>query len=74
MTWDTLYSMVDDSILEYLHIKETHYGEIQPEPGREAELTKRESEAKKRKQYFEKNFEMVTLDGGSWQIEVPRRK
>ena len=23
---------------------------------------------------FKKNFEMVTLDGGSWQIEVPRRK
>ena len=74
LTWDTLFFMVDDAILEYLDIKETHYGEIQPEPGREAELTKREAEAKKRKQYFEKNFEMVTLDGGSWQIEVPRRK
>ena len=74
LTWDTLFYMVDDAILEYLDIKETHYGEIQPEPGREAELTKREAEAKKRKQYFEKNFEMVTLDGGSWQIEVPRRK
>ena len=49
--------MVDDAVLDYLGIKETHYGEIQPEPGREAELTKRESEAKKRKQYFEKNFE-----------------
>ena len=74
LTWDALFYMVDDAILEYLDIKETHYGEIQPEPGREAELTKREAEAKKRKQYFEKNFEMVTLDGGSWQIEVPRRK
>ena len=74
LTWDALFCMVDDAVLEYLDIKETHYGEIQPEPGREAELTKRESEAKKRKQYFEKNFEMVTLDGGSWQIEVPRRK
>ena len=74
LTWDTLYSMVDDSILEYLHIKETHYGEIQPEPGREAELTKRESEAKKRKQYFEKNFDLVKLESSAWTIEVPVRK
>jgi len=27
LTWDTLYSMVDDAVLEYLGIKETHYGE-----------------------------------------------
>ena len=74
LTWDTLYSMVDDSILEYLHIKETHYGEIHPEPGREAELTKRESEAKKRKQYFEKNFDLVKLESSAWTIEVPVRK
>ena len=74
LTWDTLYSMIDDSILEYLGIKEDHYGEIQPEPGREAELTKREAEAKKRKQYFEKNFDLVELDGGSWKLQVPVRK
>ena len=74
LTWDTLYSMVDDSILEYLHIKETHYGEIQPEPGREAELTKRESEAKKRKQYFEKNFDLDKLESSASTIEVPVRK
>ena len=74
LTWDTLYSMVDDSILEYLHIKEIHYGEIQPEPGREAELTKREAEAKKRKQYFEKNFDLVKLESSSWTLEVPIRK
>ena len=74
LTWDALFCMVDDAVLEYLDIKETHYGEIQPEPGREAELTKRESEAKKRKQYFEKNFEMIELDGGSWKIQVPMRK
>ena len=74
LTWDTLFQMVDESILEYLDIKETHYGEIQPEPGREAELTKREAEAKKRKQYFEKNFELVDLESSSWTIQVPRRK
>ena len=51
-----------------------HYGEIQPEPGREAYLTKLESEAKKRKAYFEKNFELKVLEGGSWTIDVPVRK
>ena len=74
LTWDTLYSMVDDAVLDYLGIKHNHYGEIQPEPGREAELTKRESEAKKRKQYFEKNFDLVKLESSSWTIEVPVRK
>jgi hypothetical protein len=33
-----------------------------------------EKEKKEREKEFKKNFEMVTLDGGSWQIEVPRRK
>ena len=77
LTWDTLYFMVDSAIYDYMGLKhpdKPHYGEIQPEPGREAELTKRESEAKKRKQYFEKNFEMIELDGGSWKIQVPMRK
>ena len=74
LTWDTLYSMVDDAVLDYLGVKHNHYGEIQPEPGREAELTKREAEAKKRKQYFEKNFELVDLESSSWTIQVPRRK
>ena len=77
LTWDTLYFMVDSAIYDYMGLKhpdKSHYGEIQPEPGREAELTKREAEAKKRKQYFEKNFEMIELDGGSWKIQVPMRK
>ena len=77
LTWDTLYFMVDSAIYDYMGLKhpdKPHYGEIQPEPGREAELTKREAEAKKRKQYFEKNFEMIELDGGSWTIQVPMRK
>ena len=77
LTWDTMYGMIDDLILEYMdqpNPNKAHYGEIQPEPGREKELTQMESEAKKRKAYFEKNFDMITLDGGSWQIEVPMRK
>ena len=74
LTWDTLFQMVDESILEYLDLNETHHGEIQPEPGREAELTKRESEAKKRKQYFEKNFDLAKLESSAWTIEVPVRK
>tara|TARA_B100000686_G_scaffold216430_1_gene223389 strand:- start:112 stop:483 length:372 start_codon:yes stop_codon:yes gene_type:complete len=65
LTWDTLFYMVDDAILEYLDIKETHYGEIQPEPGREALLTQME---KNRKQ-----FEMVDLVAPAWTIKVPRR-
>ena len=74
LTWDTLYSMVDTAILEYLDINENHYGEIQPEPGREKELNRIEKEAEKRKKYFEDNFDLVDLEGGSWTIQVPIRK
>ena len=74
LTWDTLYSMVDTAILEYLDINENHYGEIQPEPGREKELNRIEKEAEKRKKYFEDNFDLVDLEGGSWTIQVPVRK
>ena len=66
LTWDTLYSMVDSAILEYLDINENHYGEIQPEPGREAYL----NEIEKNK----KQFEMVDLVSPAWTIQVPRRK
>ena len=70
LTWDTLYSMVDDAVLEYLGIKETHYGERTIET---IELTM-EKEKKAREKEFKKNFEMVELDGGSWKIDVPIRK
>ena len=76
LTWDTLYGMVDSAILEYLDKPDPnrpHYGEIQPEPGREAYLNQLEKEQKAREKYVKEHFEMVTLDGGSWQIEVPRR-
>ena len=90
MTFDTLFSQVDQAIWDYAEecnidlsdseecqsfgFQIPEYGDTQPKPGREDELTKRESEAKKRKKEFEKNFEMVDLEGGSWTIQVPRRK
>ena len=78
-----LHDSIDILICEYLGVPKptvndmvygVRYGDIQPEPGREAYLTKLESEAKKRKAYFEKNFELKELEGGSWTIEVPVRK
>ena len=72
LTWDTLYHMVDGAILDYMGLRssvtehKTHYGEIQPEPGREAYL----NEIEKNK----KQFEMVDLVSPSWTIQVPRRK
>ena len=77
LTWDTLYYMIDGAILDYVGLKDpnrAHYGEIQPEPGREKELNKIEKEAEKRKKYFEDNFDLVDLKGGSWTIQVPVRK
>ena len=73
LTWDTLYHMIDNTLLEYVGDSQNHYGEIQPEPGREAYLNQLEKEQKAREKYVKEHFEMVTLDGGSWQIEVPRR-
>jgi len=70
LTWDTLYSMVDDAVLDYLGIKETHYGERTIET---IELTM-EKEKKEREKEFKKNFDLVDLDGGSWKIQVPMRK
>jgi len=76
LTWDTLYHMIDGAILDYMGLRsavtehKTHYGERTIET---IELTM-EKEKKEREKEFKKNFEMVTLDGGSWQIEVPRRK
>ena len=66
LTWDALYSMVDDAVLDYLGMKEDHYGEIQPEPGREAYL----NEIEKNK----KQFKMVDLVSPAWTIQVPVRK
>ena len=62
LTWDVLYSMVDQAVLEYLDLRETHYGET---AGNEPADT------------YEKNrqqFKMVKLESPSWTIEVPVRK
>ena len=79
LTWDTLYHMVDTSILEFFdchehpEIWDPHYGEIQPEPGREKELVEREKEEKQRKKNAAQ-FELVDLVSPAWTIQVPRRK
>ena len=70
LTWDALYSMVDDAVLDYLGMKETHYGERSIET---IEITM-EKEKKEREKEFKKNFEMVDLVSPSWTIQVPRRK
>ena len=70
LTWDTLYQMVDEAVLEYLGIKETHYGERTIET---IELTM-EKERKEREKEFKKNFDLVKLESSSWTIDVPVRK
>jgi len=78
LTWDTLYSMIDESILEFFdnhehpEIWDPHYGEIQPEPGREDELKNLEKAAKDREK-AKKEFKMVDLVAPSWTIQVPQR-
>ena len=62
LTWDTLYQMVDEAVLEYLGIKETHYGETAgDEPAKTYEKNRQQ-------------FKMVKLESPSWTIEVPVRK
>ena len=73
VTWDTLYGMIDDLILEYMdepNPNKPNYGERSIET---IEITM-EKEKKAREKEFKKNFDMIPLDGGSWQIEVPMRK
>ena len=79
LTWDTIYGMVDQAILEFFEnhehpeIWDPHYGEIQPEPGREAELNRLEKAAKEREK-AKQQFEMVDLVSPAWTIQVPMRK
>ena len=70
LTWDTLYCMVDDAVLEYLGIKENHYGETSIES---LDVTM-EKEKKEREKEFKKNFDLVKLESSSWTIDVPVRK
>ena len=77
LTWDTLYSMIDQTILEFFEnhehpeIWDPHYGSISPEPGREKEIQNIEKAAKEREK-ARKEFEMVDLVSSAWTIKVPR--
>ena len=82
MTFDSLFGQVDTAIWDYaeecnIDLADSEecrefgftipqYGDTQPKPGREAELTRIEKN--------KKEFEMVDLEGYSWTIKVPRRK
>ena len=70
LTWESLFQMVDESILEYLDLNENHYGERSIET---IELTM-EKEKKEREKEFKKNFDLVKLESSSWTIDVPLRK
>ena len=70
LTFDTLYGMVDQAILEYLDKDENHYGET---AGNEPAATF-EKERKEREKYFKENFELVKLESSAWTIKVPVRK
>ena len=70
LSWESLYQMVDEAVLEYLDLNETHYGERTIET---IELTM-EKERKAREKEFKKNFDMVKLESSSWTIDVPVRK
>ena len=62
LTWDTLYQMVDEAVLEYLGMKETHYGETAAnEPAATYEKNRQQ-------------FKIVKLESPSWTIDVPVRK
>ena len=69
LTWDTLYCMVDDAVLDYLGIKEKN-----PSTTIETIELTMEKEKKAREKEFKKNFEMVKLESSAWTIEVPKRK
>ena len=82
MTFDSLFEQVDRAIWDYaeecdIDLSDDEecpefgftipkYGEIQPEPGREAYLNQIEKN--------KKEFELVDLVSPSWTIKVPRRK
>ena len=69
LTWDTLYQMVDEAVLEYLGIKEKN-----PRTTIETIELTMEKEKKEREKEFKKNFDMVKLKSSSWEIDVPVRK
>ena len=69
LTWDALYYMVDDAVLDYLGIKEKN-----PSTTIETIELTMEKERKEREKEFKKNFDLVKLESSSWTLEVPVRK
>ena len=65
LTWDTLYYMIDNVLLEEVGKAENHYGET---AGNEPAATF-EQQRKNAAQ-----FELVDLVAPAWTIQVPRRK
>ena len=74
LTWDTMYGMIDQVILEFFdnhehpEIWDPHYGET---AGDEPAATF-EKQAKQREK-AKKEFEMVELKSPAWTIQVPMR-
>ena len=72
LTWDTMYGMIDEVILEFFdnhehpEIWDPHYGET---AGEEPAATF-EKQAKKREK-AKKEFKMVDLVSSAWTIQVP---
>ena len=69
LTWDTLYQMVDEAVLEYLGIKEKN-----PSITIESIDVTMEKEKKEREKEFKKNFDLVKLETPSWTLDIPMRK
>ena len=69
LTWDTLYQMVDEAVLEYLGIKEKN-----PSITIESIDVTMEKERKEKEKEFKKNFDLIKLESPSWTIDVPVRK
>ena len=69
LTWDTLYQIVDEAVLEYLGIKEKN-----PSITIESLDVTMEKERKEKEKQFKKNFDLVKLESPSWTIDVPVRK
>tara|TARA_X000001036_G_scaffold85424_1_gene77565 strand:- start:179 stop:556 length:378 start_codon:yes stop_codon:yes gene_type:complete len=69
LTFDTIFQMVDTSILEYLDLNEKN-----PSTTIETIELTMEKEKKEREKQFKKQFELVSIVNPSWTIEVPRIK
>ena len=67
--FESLFQMVDTSILEYLDLNEKN-----PSTTIETIELTMEKEKKEREKQFKKQFELVNLVNPSWTIEVPRIK